>query len=95
MRFQLSKKIEHKGEELGEIAATVVRWHRRHKETYAHTPLAYLDQLMDALLSEQPNMTIRDVAADLQNLVPDLSENEAFVLACTKFRGFGLDTDLT
>lgn len=79
---------------LAELAAAVVTLHRKHKEACDHTPLAYIDKLMDTLLAGQTGFTIRDVVADLLEMVPDLSEHEAFSLARTKFLGIGMDADL-
>lgn len=95
MRFQSPNKAPYDAGEISQLAATVVMWHRKHKEACDHTPLAYIDQLMGAILAGQTGITIRDVVIDLLDLVPDLSEKEAFSLARTKFLGIGLDTDLT
>lgn len=94
MRYQSHPKPNHDGADMGQLAATVVKWHRKHREACDHTPLAYIDKLMEALLAGESGMTIRDVVADLIELVPDLSESEAFSLARTKFLGIGMDADL-
>lgn len=94
MRYQTTATAQHDAADMSQLAATVVKWHRKHKDACDHTPLAYIDKLMEALLAGQTGITIRDVVADLIELVPDLSESEAFSLARTKFLGIGMDADL-
>lgn len=94
MHLQSTSTAPHDVTDMGQLATTVVKWHRKHKEACDHTPLAYIDKLMDALLVGHTGFTIRNVVTELLNLVPNLSENEAFSLARTKFLGIGLDADL-
>ena len=94
MRYQSLPKPTHDSADMGQVATNLVKWHRKHKDACDHTPLVYIDKLMDALLAGQSGFTIRDVVAELLELVPDLSEHEAFSLARTKFMGIGMDTDL-
>ena len=94
MFYQSTDKSQYDVSDVEKLAVNVVKWHRKHKDACDHTPLAYIDKLMEALLAGQTGITIRNVVADLLDLVPDLSEREAFSLARTKFLGIGLDTDL-
>lgn len=63
-----------------------------HLQALERSSLAYIDKLMDALLTS-PRRTVREVANDLLDMVPDLSEHDAFCLARTKFLGVGLDSE--
>lgn len=79
-------------DEMACIAANAIMWHRKHSDACDRMPLAYIDKLMDALLAGK-QQTVREVACELLELVPDLSEEQAFCLARTKFLGIGLDSE--
>lgn len=73
------------------VADNFVCAHALHSQALERSSLAYIDKLMDALLTS-PQRTVREVANDLLDMVPDLSERDAFCLARTKFLGVGLDS---
>lgn len=74
------------------IAGNYVCAHTLHLQALERSSLAYIDKLMDALLTS-PRRTVREVANDLLDMVPDLSEGDASCLARTKFLGVGLDSE--
>lgn len=80
--------------EMSQIATKAVKWYRKHLEACDQMPLTYIDKLLDALLAGKTGLTIRDAVTDLLDMVPDLSQAQAFSLAQTKFLGIGLDDDL-
>ena len=77
---------------LGIIADNFVSSHALHVQALERESLAYIDNLMDALLTS-PHRTVREVVNDLLDMVPDLSERDALCLARTKFLGVGLDAE--
>jgi hypothetical protein len=78
--------------DLSTIAENFVDAHVRHREALERSSLAYLDRLMDALQTS-PQRTVREIANDLLDVVPDLSEREAFSLVRAKYLGIGLDSE--
>lgn len=75
---------------LASTATDLVRAHRLNRIALRACRLTYMDALMDAL-SDGPGKTVRDVAGELYQLVPGVSEEDAVCLARTKYAGVGLD----
>ncbi|WP_298200372.1 hypothetical protein [Novosphingobium sp.] len=48
---------------------------------------------MDALRIQRKNKTVREIASEVIEMVPDLTEEQVFCLAQTKFLGLSLDAD--
>ncbi|OYU00707.1 MAG: hypothetical protein CFE36_14435 [Sphingomonadaceae bacterium PASS1] len=80
--------------EMNGVASNFVEWHRKHSEAYNSAPLLYIDALIDALVAANQGNTARDAVAELLQVMPGMTENQAFSVALTKFPGINLDSTI-
>ena len=79
-------------EEASMIAGDFVSLHEAHSTALKSRSLSYIDQLLDSLLMQRKELTAREMAWELQRMVPELSTETAHALISTKFLGVGFDS---
>lgn len=79
-------------EEAAMIASSFVSFHEAHSTALKSCSLTYIDKLLDSLMLQRKGLTAREMAWELQRMVPDLSTDTAHALIGTKFLGVDFDS---
>ena len=88
-KIKEAKFAEWMGLEL--IASDFVSAHYLHGQALKTSRLVYLHELMDAIATSNGG-TVREIVTELLDMVPDITEEEAFALARVKYHELNLDT---
>ena len=78
-------------EEASKIAIDFVTFHGAHTTALKARGLSYLDKVLDCLVAQTRDLTARELAWELQRMVPDLSTETAHALISAKFLGVNFD----
>lgn len=76
---------------LEHIADDFAMTHHLHSHALKESRLQYLDKLLDAIAIWHGG-TVREIVTNLSDMVPKLTEEEAFALAKVKYHNLSLDS---